>query len=279
MTAHTGMTIPARRCDAGRDISVIVPTCDRPQYLREALGSILAQTQAPLEILVVNNGESKVDGLPDMVTVLNLPPRVGPSRARNFGVSSARGRYVAFLDDDDWWDPDFLRNARAAICGDVRAVFGQKYISDGGRAIPYKLVAEHELNVGTLLRRNPGTGGMNLLMERDLFLELGGFDEKLLISEDRALALDILRSGNRIGVAADAIAIVRQHESERLRQRHLRKLRFVRKYVRLYTPVALLRTVSAIVLASANCQAKRFWSVMHRGAPRLWPDRSRSSSA
>lgn len=240
------------------DIAVIIPTCDRPDYLREALASVCAQQLPPREILVVDNGMTAVDGsdLPPGVQLLRLPPRVGPSRARNDGAAAATSGYLAFLDDDDSWEQAFLREAWAALQTQrVRCVYGRKDVRVGGRSTGYKLVTPDSLTIATLLRRNPGTGGMNLLIERQLFLDVGGFDERLRLSEDRALALEILLRGERIGSAPNAVAVVRQHSSDRLRQRPIRKLRFVWKYRRLYSAgqfaMAVARILAAAMLSPA----------------------------
>jgi glycosyltransferase involved in cell wall biosynthesis len=84
-------------------ISVIIPTADRPPaFLLDAVTSVLAQTLAPMEILVMDNGLRAVDPaiLPGGVTLVRLAPRVGPSRARNAGAAKARGAHLAFLDDE-----------------------------------------------------------------------------------------------------------------------------------------------------------------------------------
>lgn len=238
---------------AGPDVSVIIPTYDRPDFLGDAVASVLAQTLQPLEILIVDNGSIAVDEgkLPQTATVHRMAPGVGPSRARNFGAALASGPYIAFLDDDDWWDPNFLMEARSVMASErVSCVYGRKMASCAGQMTPYKLAAPDELTVSTLLRRNPGTGGMNLLIERRLFLEIGGFDNRLLLSEDRALALEVLLRGERIATAPRAIAVVRHHSASRLRQRHVRKLSFVWKYRRLYSPVGFLLATGRILARS-----------------------------
>lgn len=215
-------------------ISVIIPTCDRPaEFLREAINSALGQSLAPGEVIVVDNGTRDADpaAFPEGVTLYRLPPRVGPSRARNFGAAMARGSHLAFLDDDDWWDVDFLREAWAVLDTEgVPCVYGRKDIHRNGVQKRYKELTSETLTVSTLLRRNPGTGGDNLLIEKALYWRIGGFDETLRSSEDRALPLEVLRSGERIALAPNAVAILREHGGERLRHAHLARLRFVWKY-------------------------------------------------
>ena len=237
------------------DISVIIPTCDRTDYLREAIESVLAQQLNPREILIIDNGVNAVDPghMPPGVQVHRLPPRVGPSRARNFGVALATAPLVAFLDDDDWWTPGFLAGARSVLQSEqLRCVFGRTDHMVSDRAKLYKLPSQEDLTVSTLLRRNPGTGGTNLLIERQLFLEVGGFDERLRLSEDRALAIDILLAGHRIGIAPDAIAMVRHHAADRLRTYPWRKLRFLWKYRRLYSSAAFIAAVFRIAVLTTT---------------------------
>ena len=247
---------------APSDISVIIPTCDRPEYVREAIASALAQTVRPHEILVIDNGtrELRLDGFPPEVKLHRIAPRIGPARARNFGAAVATGAYLAFLDDDDWWEPSFLANARAVLDGEnVRCVYGRKDVYIAGQSSFYMIPSKDDLTVPVLLRRNPGIGGINLLIERILFLKVGGFDERLLLSEDRALALEVVLSGEPIGVAPAAVAVFREHTSDRLTRHNIRKMRFVLKYRRLYSKLEFVSSIGRILTVS----------MLSRMAPRL----------
>jgi O-antigen biosynthesis protein len=96
-------------------VSVIVPTHFRPGMLKEAVASILAQSFKDFEIVVIN------DGGPDVADVLASLGQAGKivylrhekpldrSRARNTGLAAARGKYVAYLDDDDIFYPNHLK--------------------------------------------------------------------------------------------------------------------------------------------------------------------------
>jgi GT2 family glycosyltransferase len=234
-------------------ISVIIPTCDRPRLVNEAIRSALSQSLSPAEILVIDNGKIPLrpDMLPSRCMLHRMAPRVGPSVARNLGAAKARGEYLAFLDDDDCWAPTFLAEAWAALAkARVRCVYGRKCVLDGGNLRPYRLAAPEDITIPVLLRRNPGIGGINLLLERSLFVEVGGFDERLRLSEDRALAIEMLLAGVRIGTAPDAIAIVRHHAGNRLRQRRIRKLQFVWQYRRFYGLAGFLAAIARVIAIS-----------------------------
>jgi glycosyltransferase involved in cell wall biosynthesis len=99
-------------------ISVIIPAWNREQYLGAALDSVFAQGRDDLEILVVDDGST--DGT---VAVAQSRPgvrvvsqqREGPGAARNRGIAETRGELIAFLDSDDWWEPDKLSRQLAAL--------------------------------------------------------------------------------------------------------------------------------------------------------------------
>lgn len=233
---------PSITAEGDRSISVIIPTCDRPQeYLRHAIYSAANQSLHPMEIIVIDNGKREVQPmeLPAGVIIHRTAPRIGPSKARNIGAALSTGTYLAFLDDDDWWDKDFLQEAIKAMDeSSTRCAYGRIYQSREGEILDQRNLTPETTTLPILLERNPGTGGINLLIERELFEKIGGFDEKLLVSEDRALAIEILLLGEQIAIAPNAISIARHHDGENLRQRNGQKVLFVLKYRHLM-PVSL----------------------------------------
>tara|TARA_R110001599_G_scaffold266200_1_gene466930 strand:+ start:7754 stop:8530 length:777 start_codon:yes stop_codon:yes gene_type:complete len=215
-------------------ISVIIPTCNRPAaFLYKAIESAMAQSLPPHEVIVVDNCTFSIDreSLPEKVAVYRLPQRIGPSRARNFGAARASGTHFAFLDDDDWWDGNFLRNMWAELhAEESRCACGRLDAYRKNRVEHFKCATPDTLTIPVLLRRNPGTTGTNLLIEKKLFWEVGGFDERLRTSEDKALVLEILRADENIAIAPDAVAIMRQHDGVRAHQARHYKLLFSWKY-------------------------------------------------
>ncbi|TVR47452.1 MAG: glycosyltransferase [Rhodobacteraceae bacterium] len=242
-------------------ISVIIPTCDRPPaFLRTAVDSVLKQNLQANEIIVVDNGvcDADLSSMPKWVKHYRLPPRVGPSRARNFGAAMARGTHLAFLDDDDWWDIDFLSEASVALhAAGASCVYGRKDIHSGTETKKYKCPTPETLSVATLLKRNPGTGGQNILIEKALFWKVAGFDETLRTSEDKALALELLLYNEVIAIAPKAAAVVRSHDGDRARHAILYKLRFAWKYRRLLGVTGLLQEVFRVSIRQARHRSSR----------------------
>jgi glycosyltransferase involved in cell wall biosynthesis len=95
-------------------VSVIVPTYNRPEMLAGCLRSILNQTYPNVEIIVVNDGGVDVKKVIDplneknTITFLEHPVNRGMAAARNTGIAVARGKYLAYLDDDDTYLPHHI---------------------------------------------------------------------------------------------------------------------------------------------------------------------------
>lgn len=192
-------------------ISCIIPTCDRPEYLSEAVNSALAQTLPPLEIIIVNNGREKISLPPDTlkkVIIKDTDPYIGASAARNYGVKLARGDYLAFLDDDDLWNEKYLENVYKEIeKGELCLVSRLDKIAYG-RISQYKN-AENKLTVENLLTFNPGINGSNIVIAKRLFWQVGGFDNKLPTSEDKSLIIELIKNKAKIKTLPGNQALLR----------------------------------------------------------------------
>ena len=100
-------------------VSVIIPSFNRFEFLQNAIDSVLMQTYKNFEIIVINDGSTQKEysskKLPKEVKIINLETNqkniigyVSNEYVRNFGIRSATGKYLAFLDDDDIWMPQKL---------------------------------------------------------------------------------------------------------------------------------------------------------------------------
>jgi len=110
-------------------VTVIIPTYQRPGYLKETLEGIVGQTFTDFEVLVISDGPSDADaavvaGFGDpRLQSLSVEHHGFPAPARNHGMRLARGEFIALCDDDDIWEPNklemqlaLMRNSDAALC-------------------------------------------------------------------------------------------------------------------------------------------------------------------
>ncbi len=110
-------------------VSVIIPVYNGAPYLGQALASVFAQTRAPLEVIVVDDGSTDASAsvARQFPARYVLQTHCGASAARNHGVALAHGSFFAFLDADDIWMPEKLawQTESFAAQSELEAVFGQ----------------------------------------------------------------------------------------------------------------------------------------------------------
>jgi glycosyltransferase involved in cell wall biosynthesis len=173
------------------EFSVIVPTYNRLDLLKQAIRSIWTQTLTDYEIVVVDDGST--DGTMDYlrslgpgVTALSQA-NAGPGAARNLGVRHAAGRYVAFLDSDDVWFPWTLATFHQAIHKHQLSLITGTTVEFEG-SVPS--IEQDELKLELFddyfqTANNPAYIGSGVLVvERSTFYQTGGFDEGLTVGED-----------------------------------------------------------------------------------------------
>jgi glycosyltransferase involved in cell wall biosynthesis len=189
---HTNMPRPA--------VTVVIPTYNRSELLRRAVTSALAQQRVDREVIVVDDGSTPPvtgEGLPGPVTVLRTTGAGGVAAARNLGVERARAPWVAFLDDDDWWESEHLHRlleaARAAGADFAYAATWNVDLDDGEAIM--RPAASPDGLVTQLLRRNAIGTPSCLMVSRSLHLSLGGFDTTLSPMADWDLWLRMADAG------------------------------------------------------------------------------------
>ena len=203
-------------------VSVIIPTFNRATLLRDAMASVVAQRYSPLEIIVADDGSTDdtpriVEGQPG-VRHLHLEHCGLPARVRNRGADEARGTLLAFLDDDDTWEPDKLTRQVGALSAHPDAVGSYTDITilmtDGNR-IPRVFRPHHPVSgdVWPQLLRQCLITSSTVLLRRDVFDRVGGFDETLDAVEDYDLWLRLAASGSFRYVNEPLATVNRGHDS------------------------------------------------------------------
>lgn len=233
------------------EISVVIPTADRPDLVKRAVDSVEAQSLVAREILVVDNGKTVLapGDLTPTCRIIRTTPGIGPSAARNRGAEAAESPFVAFLDDDDIWEAEFLAHCTQVLrARQARVVVGRLDRRDqDGAQRRYKCFPEDPRRQRRVYFSNPGFGGQNIVLERALFLSLGGFDESLPASVDRDLCARLLQAGIRIEVASEAVAVLCDHAGDRVRGRQVTGNRlFIARHWRHMRPNELYRALSVL---------------------------------
>ena len=188
-------------------ISVIIPTCDRPEFLQDAVNSVLSQTYQDFELLIVNDGSRPIQHFADpRIRILDGKQR-GAVPARNLGVQSAQGDVIAFLDDDDVWTArDHL--AFAAKSG------ADFFFADGLMRFPNgdSKIFAHDADAKSLELNNTILISA-VCYKRSMHAALGAFDEYLPYYWDWDWYLRIARAGATLQRRALPVVDIRVHEN------------------------------------------------------------------
>lgn len=175
-------------------VSVIIPTFNRPDMLRDAINSVLKQTLQDLEIIVVNDAGEDVSGIihsfnDNRIKLIRHPVNRGLASARTTGIKNASGQYIALLDDDDIFYPDHLETAvgelgetqRVVYTDAVRATYQKK--GDGYELADKKTPYSMDYDRNKLLLGNIAPVNC-FVFDRTLAIKAGLFDETLSTLED-----------------------------------------------------------------------------------------------
>ncbi|MFI4869036.1 MAG: glycosyltransferase [Steroidobacterales bacterium] len=191
--------------------SVVIPTHNRAGIVGRALRSVAAQTFDDYEVIVVDDGS--VDGTRAFLETVRSPRcriirndySLGVSAARNRGVAAANGQWIAFLDDDDEMRPEALAmlHARLTSSPQLDFLWGGRVVHEVDAAGRY--VARRKDNWNSVSSTVSGSAFLKLVLQiatssaftirRTVFQAVGGFDERLRVSEDRDLFIALAQHG------------------------------------------------------------------------------------
>ena len=179
-------------------ISVVIPVFNRKQLIERSINSVINQTYPPDEIIVIDDGS--IDGTYDLIkknypqVILIHQENKGVSAARNVGITIAKGKWIAFLDSDDEWFPEKLEeqinylkiNNSYKICHT-----DEIWIRNQVRVNPMK---KHKKYGGKIYNKclplcvlSPSS----IIIHKEIFDDVGLFDEKLPVCEDYDMWLRI----------------------------------------------------------------------------------------
>lgn len=216
-----GLTSPAPRGrpDAPRPVvSVVIPAYNAAPYIRESLASVFAQTFTSYEVIVVNDGSPDTVDLEralapyrDSVVYITQANR-GPGGARNTAIRAAHGEYVAFLDSDDKWFPEYLAEQLRVLREDPgldliyadALLFGDS--SSAGRTFMDNSRSRGPVTFDSLVRGESHLITSCVVARRRALQDAGLFDEQYFHAEDFDLWVRLAHRGGRITYQKQVLA-------------------------------------------------------------------------
>ena len=174
---------------AQKKISVIIPNYNYARYLDQAIESVLVQSYENIELIVVNNGSTDnslevLEKYEDKIRLINQP-NLGQSGARNSGLSLSSGEFIAFLDADDFWEPNKLEMQISIMNDDTQLVYcGITPFKEPGNEKLQSVLPKYKGSCTNFFIDLPGasivlSGESTALFSRELLEEVGIFDTEL----------------------------------------------------------------------------------------------------
>jgi len=224
-------------------VACVVPTHKRHDFLSESLDSLLSQTYPLTEIIVVSDVEdptaeeiclnlsSRLDA-PRIKFVHDPSAGNGASASRNRGASETEAQYVAFLDDDDLWKPTLLEEAvqkfedtgtdMVVVC---REIFSEYKCHPGPPMI-------EGLGASDVAAMSMGTTGSNMILTRDAFKAINGFDADLPVKNDSDFFFRFLLQGFSYSVVPSVLVRQRKHGLGQLTSKNERRALGTEAYIK-----------------------------------------------
>jgi len=241
------------------------------------LPKLLELPEKPAVIIVDNGSDDgtadEVRAMYSSVRVITLSRNAGAA-ARNVGVQAANTPYVAFADDDSWWEPGALSHAVAVLDAHPRvAVLAGRVLVGRDRVVDPTCIEMAWSPLGAHADL-PGPSVLGFIacgavVRRRAFIEAGGFDEMLQLGgEERLLAIDLAAGGWHLCYCNDIVAI---HEPSRIRDRSGRARTVMRNdlwsvWLRRPLRAATRETARVAITATHDRQARRAFYDALRGA-------------
>ena len=203
-----------------KNISCVITTHKRDEYLKDAIYSVIKQIHSPLEILISNNiPNKKTQKIVKTISKKTLIPIIylehnmkgrGAASA-NLAASKAKGDYIAFLDDDDMWDINYLKKISLFIFKKKsKIIYSWFYKIQNNKKTSYKKLKE-KLKIKDFILSNPGSGVSNLVVDKKIFISIGGFDDYINPSYDKDFLIRALHYGYKYYVLKEKLVIQRKH--------------------------------------------------------------------
>ncbi len=207
-----------------KSFSCIIPTHDRDQFLEECVKSVVNQSYPPIEIIISDNVPSKkteslvkvmAEKSPINIIYIGHNMMGRSSISMNLAASKSKGDFIAFLNDDDVWEQNYLEKISYLELRNKSKIIYTWLIDwhnenkNQGKRIKLNLPMQD------FLLKNPGCLISNLVVEKNIFLGLGGFDEYIHPANDKDFIIRALYFGFTYDVLEESLVFLRRHDNKR----------------------------------------------------------------
>jgi glycosyltransferase involved in cell wall biosynthesis len=176
-------------------LSVVIPTFNEEKYLPCLLHALRQQTYPPYEIIIADAHSSDRTRTAALRHSCRVVPGGRPAQGRNAGARGARGDYLLFLDADVTVGPTFLQDLMHQVRHHRLAVASGFITPESNRPIDNLMVLVSNLYHYAMQRISPHASGFYIIVRKSLHDQIGGFNERLFLTEDHDYVVRAARHG------------------------------------------------------------------------------------
>lgn len=204
-------------------VSIIMPSYNAAKHITESIDSVLGQSWPNIELMVIDDGSTDdtvmvVKSYGEKVTLLQQENK-GPYPARNRALMNSHGKYIAFLDADDWWSNDFLEKMVSTLekhQADLSYCGWQNIGSHTRNNKPFIPPDYEKQDIVAAFLRNCPWPIHAAIIKRSIVMDVHGFSEQCFSSMDYDFWLRILGHTQNIVLTPHVLAFYRWHGSSQI---------------------------------------------------------------
>jgi len=211
-------------------VSVILPTYNRAQYLKRAIESVLNQSYNDFELVIINDGstdntlEVLLEYHDPRIKIIRNEVNIGFVKSLNKGINYAKGKYIARIDDDDFWsDSEKLKKQIRFLelnpeyvlvgCGIIR-------INSEGRETKRYLLPEKDKDIREIMLLVSPFVHVGVVFKKKAWELAGGYDEELYFSQDSDLWAKLGKTGKLYNIPEYSVCVLESEENRTQKRVH-----------------------------------------------------------
>tara|TARA_B100001057_G_C22840633_1_gene946943 strand:+ start:628 stop:1416 length:789 start_codon:yes stop_codon:yes gene_type:complete len=240
--------------------SIIITVYKNFEYIEEAVRSVINQDYNYFEVIIVdtfynrqreNKFKKKFRKNKINFNYLKFHNKFRAAGARNYGVNKSSGEYIVFLDDDDKFKKNYLKNLNKVIIKKRYDLLVSEFSEFSNNKILKRIEITKKFNIHDLYVYNPFVLPSNIAIKKETFLFLKGFNTNFFYSSDKLLLIDIIKEKKSYHVLKKNLVLRRVHKKNWTKNYKIifeNNLKFFKNFIGEFILITKIRFLKKLVI-------------------------------